>query len=181
VTYISTTEDDKKRFAAACLAGIAVAQNQIGESGIADDTMQRALRLARRIGRKEDLSRALQEISVEQARVGDLAGVRTSLEEITEESARRFAQKDIAQAQARAGSREEAVRTIDAGLIERGKLIEELANVFSELGDREGLKLLLQASARETASAYHLCVLLAKNYPGQLAAVAAKMIDAEPA
>ena len=181
MTYLSTTEDDKKRYAAICLAGIGVAQNQIGESGTSAATMQRALRLAGRIGRNEDRSRALQDISVEQVRIGDLAGARVSLDEITEESARRWAQKGIAEAQARAGSREEAVRTIDAGLIERGKLIEELANVFSELGDREGLKLLLLASAQEASSAYHVCVLLAKSYPEQLAALTVAMIDAEPA
>lgn len=169
--YFTPSEDENRSYAASCLAGIAVTQREIGSLDAAAITMGRALETARAVASDDYRSRALHAISVAQTRVGDFAGARQTLDEIVRENHRRLAQGEIAAIQARAGFGLEAVRTSEAALIERGKLFEELAQVFGEIGDRESLKRLLQPCSHEPGSAYGLCVLLAKLYPEQLTAL----------
>jgi tetratricopeptide (TPR) repeat protein len=177
--YFTPTEEENMGYAAGCLADIALAKKEIGDSDGAIATMERALALVRRISNEDYRSRALKVLAVAQTRFGDYVASRQVLDEITRESDRRWAQKEIAELQARAGCAAEAVRTVETALIERRKLFDELAQVFSEIGDREGLKRLLRPCAHEINSAYHLCGLLAKSYPEQLTPLAEAVVNAE--
>lgn len=178
--YFTPTQEENMGSAAGCLADIALVQREIGLTDAATATMERALELARRISNDDHRSRALKVLAVAQARFGDFAATKQTVDEITRESERRWAQKEIAEVQARAGFAAEAVRTVETALIERRKLFDELAQVFSEISDRDGLKLLLHPCAHEINSAYYLCGLLAKNYPDQLEALSEAVLHAEP-
>ena len=178
--YFTPTQEENMGSAAGCLADIALAQRDIGLTVAATATMERALDLVRRISSDDHRSSALKVLAVAQARFGDFAATKQMVDEITRENDRRWAQKEIAELQARAGFAAEAVRTVETALIERRKLFDELAQVFSEVSDRDGLKRLLRPCAHEINSAYHLCGLLAKNYPDQLKALCDAVIKAEP-
>jgi hypothetical protein len=184
MSYFSTpSADENKSYAVRCLADIAVAQRESGFAETATITIKRALDIARTISgeyRSDDhRSSALQAVAVAQANLGDFDGASQTIREIVMEHNRRWAQRDVAASQARAGFRVEAVRTAEGALIEREKVFEELADVFVQIGDREGLKRLLIPCAQEIGSAHRLCLMLSKLYPEQLSGLIETVVRAE--
>jgi len=170
-TFEAAQENEEK---CEILRRIGATEFEAGKRDAAHETLKSAGLVAREIEGDFQRAAALREIALVWAKAGEseerddsfLAAI-----EPVRSSAWPEALKDIAIAQAQAGSGDRVARTAQIILSNRNQHLPEIAKALAAAGDKETFKLLLVPCAYYLDAAYSLCGLLAQIYPEQATAV----------
>ena len=166
-------KDDKN--CSKILSQVAVAQAEAGEINLALETVEKIEDEFERVKALKTIAWFQWERQDNDAVATTLANAFQSHEKIKNQRKQLEYIREIAQIQVLAGKSQEAIKTVEKIASDRAGILITIAHLMAKLQEREHFKKLLIPCAYYSDAAYLMCGYLARLYPEQAVAIAAKV------